>query len=558
MQRIILAGLAVFLAFAAIVAAPVVTIEMEEGVVDKPVDGRLLLIVSERDRGEPRQHVSWGMRTAQIFGVDVDDLKPGQPIVFDEKILGHPLDSLKDIPAGEYHLQAVLHVYETFQRADGKRLKLPADNGEGQDWSRSPGNLYSEPRTVTLGGDSQVSLSLTQTIPPIEPVEDTKYVRRLRMKSEMLTEFWGTPIYISAIVLLPEGFDEETEMRYPVLYNQGHFPSGVQFFRETPPDETMRGGWRRWVQSNHEFYQHWISGRVPKMVVVLTQHATPYYDDSYGINSANTGPYGDALIHEFYPYVEEQVRGIGESWSRVVYGGSTGGWMSLAQQIFYPEFFGGVWSYCPDPVDFHAFQLIDVYDGSNAYFAGGSFKKVDRPLGRQPNGMPFITVRDFDRHEEVLGTRGRSGGQLDAFHAAFGPVAEDGYPAELWEPQTGKIDPDVARYWRENFDLNAYLQRHWKDVGPSLVGKIHLTMGTKDTFYLETAATMLEEFLESTAEPDNGPYYAGEFDYGDNEPHCYTGVPDEKGLHPTLYQMLVFAEHIRSSAPESGDMSWWP
>lgn len=287
------------------------------------------------------------------------------------------------------------------------------------------------------------------------------------MQSDLLTSFWGRPVSIGAIVLVPEGFDDHPDNKYPLAYRQGHFPSAFSSFRETPGPAGDK-----FAQLAHRFYQEWTSGRLPKMLVVLTQHATPYYDDSYGVNTANMGPYGDALTKEFYPALEKKFRAIGEPWARVVYGGSTGGWMTLAQQIFYPDFFGGAWGFCPDPVDFHAFQLLNVYSDTNAYYDIGPFARLPKPLGRLPNDHVLATMESFSRQEPVLGTKGRSGGQLDAFQATFGPVGKDGYPARLWDPETGEVDKEVARSGTGNYDLTAILQRDWERLGPKLIGKL--------------------------------------------------------------------------------------
>ena len=495
------------------------------------VDGRLIVVVSTRDRGEPRFHVNWGLNTAQSFGVTVDGWKPGQVTTVDGSAIGHPLHDLSQLPPGRYEVQALLNVYETFQRADGKTVKLPADNGEGQQWSRSPGNLFSEPQSIEIKEDSVIELTLSKEIPPIDPPEESEYVRHFSMKSELLSEFWGRDVVLNAIVVVPHRFDENKEARYPVFYNQGHFPSSQRaIYEELPNLEEVSDRRRAFMEPRVEFSKAWQSGEIEPALIVYTQHPTPYYDDSYGLNSANMGPYGDALTKEFYPALERAFRGHGESWARILYGGSTGGWMSIAQQIFYPDFFGGAWGFCPDPLDFHAFQLINVYDDSNAFFDVGTFKKIPRGIGRSGSGHMFTTVEDFTRQEQVLGTHGRSGGQLDAFHATFGPVGDDGYPRPLWHPLSGEIDREVAEYWNANFDLTAKLQREWEAIGPALVGKLHVTMGTKDTFYLDTAATMMEAYLEATGEEGNGVAYEGSFVYGDNEPHCYTATPSGQTL----------------------------
>lgn len=521
-----------------------------------PADGRVIVIVSKEAKGEPRFHVGWDVNTQQIFGTDAVGLVPGEKVRLDESSPGHPLRSLRDLPPGKYTVQAVLNVYETFHRADGYTLKLPADDGEGQRWNESPGNLYSKPAEVEIAAGSTVNIEMTETIPPIEPPKDTKYVRHVRVQSKLLTKFWGRPVFLGAIVLVPEGFDGHPGQRYPVAFHQGHFPDGFYSFRETPPPADMPAGPRRRADAGYRFYQDWTSGRLPKMLIVLTQHATPFYDDSYGVNTANAGPYGDALTQELYPEIEKRFRAIAEPWARVLFGGSTGGWMTLAQQIFYPEYFGGAWGFCPDPVDFHAFQLINVYQDKNAYWDIGPFGKLPRPLGRLPDDHLLTTMEEFSWQEYVLGSRGRSGGQMDAFHATFGPVGKDGYPAKLWDPATGEIDPEVAKYWREHYDLTALLRRDWERLGPRLNGKLHVFMGTKDTFYLDAAAHKMEEFLESTKLPGKGPYYGGTFEYGPDRPHCYAGnIPDGETFEG--HYLPVFAAYMKKMAPPGADVTSW-
>jgi hypothetical protein len=195
--------------------------------------------------------------------------------------------------------------------------------------------------------------------------------------------------------------------------------------------------------------------------------------------------------------------------------------------------------------------LTDVYEDDNAFYDRGPFKQIVRGLGRSGSGRMFATYEDFSRREEVIGPRCRSGGQLDAFQATFGPVAEDGYPARLWDPLTGDIDAAVAEYWREHYDLTAILQRDWETLGPDLAGKLHITMGTKDTFYLDTAAYLMLDFLETTGQEDNEPAYGGTFVFGDNEPHCYTATPDGKSLEQ--HYLPIFVEHMLAVAPDGAD-----
>ncbi len=538
------------------IAAPSFDVMFSPASRSAPADGRLILIISKDFGGEPRFQVSWGAQTQQIFGIDVDGWKPGAVNRIGAGAIGHPLRSLSELKPGKYNVQAVLNIYETFKRADGHTMKMHMDQGEGQQWNRSPGNLLSKPKQVEVGPDSVVAVELTEAIPPIQPPKDTRYVRRVRIESRLLTKFWGRPMHLGAIVLVPEGFDEHPQQSYPIAFEQGHFPSGFRQFGETPPSPDLRGDARGRANAAYRFYQEWTSGRLPRMLIAQTQHPTPFYDDSYGVNTANMGPYGDALTQELYPYIEKQFRAIGEPWARVLFGGSTGGWMTLAQQVFYPEYFGGAWGFCPDPVDFHQFQLVNVYNDTNAFYDIGPFARMPKLLGRLANDHVLDTMEDFSRQELVLGTHGRSGGQLDAFHATFGPVGTDGYPVKLWDSQTGEIDPTVARHWRSKYDLTALLMREWERLGPKLVGKIHVTMGTKDSFFLDAAAHKMEEFLESTKLPGKGPYYGGTFEFGDNEPHCWPGkIPP--GETPEMHYLPIFAAHMRKMAPSGADLNSW-
>jgi hypothetical protein len=530
---------------------------------NEPVDGRLLVMLSTKGDREPRFQIDTSLESQQVFGVDVNGLEPGASAFLDGSALGYPVERLADIPEGEYFVQALVHVYETFRRADGHVVKLPMDDGEGQQWDRSPGNLYSTPQRLRIdpAAERTVTLNLDRVIPPIDPPKDTKYVKHVRIQSEKLSAFWGRPMHLGAIVLLPEGFDEHPQARYPVLYVQGHFQSTFRGFRETPPESGLSGDERLEAEYGYRFYQDWTSGRLPRMLIVVSQHANPYYDDSYGVNSANLGPYGDAIIEELTPFVERKFRAIGEGWARVLMGGSTGGWIALAQQVFYPDFFNGAWCHCPDSLDFREYQMVDVYRNQSAYWMDSEWKKVPRIDRREVNGDLTATMEDANRYELVLGENARSGGQWDIWQAVYGPVGPDGYPQPIWNKRTGAIDREVADFWKENYDLRAILERRWKTLGPKLVGKIHIAVGDVDHYYLERAVRLIEAFLESTKEPGRGPYYGGSVEYGDGHGHCYTGDPSvpTRIARLTIYQRHLprMAEHMLKTAPPGADVTSW-
>ncbi len=421
----------------------------------EPLDGRVILVLSDNDDREPRFQISNGRETQQVFGVDADALAPGEEAIIDAGVFGYPLDSLAEIPPGEYWVQAVLNRYETFHLGDGRVLKLPPDKGEGQHWERKPGNFYSTPEKVHIDPASRESirLSLDQEIPPIEPPEDTKYVKHIDLESKLLTEFWGRPTSLGAHVLLPEGFEEHPDARYPLAVFHGHFPADFGGFRETPPDPDLEPeysarfdieGYNRIVQEHaYELYKEWTRSDFPRMLIVQIQHPTPYFDDSYAVNSVNMGPYGDAITYELIPHIEEKFRGIGEGWARFLYGGSTGGWEALAVQVFYPDEYNGTFAACPDPIDFRAFTLVNIYQDENAYYTDGPWKRVARPRSRTTLGQVTTTLEDVNRKELVIGTKGRSNGQRDVWLTLFGPAGEDGYPRHVWDKMTGEIDPEL-------------------------------------------------------------------------------------------------------------------
>ncbi len=548
---------------------PRFTISFPESASKEPLDGRLLLLISTDNSKEPRLQISEDLSTQQVFGLDVGGLKPGQPATIDSTALGYPVRSLSHVPAGEYWVQALLHRYETFHRKDGHTVKLPMDRGEGQQWSRAPGNLYSTPRKIKINPDSgeTIQLSLDQVIPTIEPPKDTKYVKHIRIQSKLLTEFWGRPMYLGAHVLLPEGFDAHPDARYPLVIFHGHFPEDIGGWRETPPDPNLKPeyserfhleGYNRIQEEQaYKFYQEWTSANFPRFLVVEIQHANPYYDDSYAVNSANLGPYGDAITYELVPEIEKRFRAIGKGWARFLYGGSTGGWEALAVQLFYPDEYNGAWAACPDPIDFRAFTVVNIYEHENAYYADAKWKRVPRPGKRNYLGELAATVEDLNQMELVLGTNGRSGGQWDIWQAVYSPVGADGYPKPIWDKVTGKIDKSVAAYWREHYDLGYIMKRDWAKIGPKLEGKIHIYVGEADNYFLNNAVYLVDDFLKTT----KNPFYGGEVDYECRAEHCWNGDHTRPNAISRLRYHQFYApkivDRIIKSAPPGADLKSW-
>jgi hypothetical protein len=545
------------------------------------LDGRMLLLLSTDDKQEPRFQIGDNDRTQQVFGADIEGLQPGKEAVFDSSVLGYPVASLAKVPAGEYWVQGLLHVYETLRRSDGHVVKLPMDRGEGQQWMLAPGNLYSAPVRMRIdpAADTVVRVSLDKKIPPLPDSQDTPYIKHIRIQSERLTRFWGRPMYLGAILVLPEGFESHPNARYPVAVFHGHFQRDVFPWRETPPDPKLPpadlGGIARYCPNGHEgelctkygyeavlqqygyeLYKQWTGPGFPRAIMVNVQHANPYYDDSYAVNSENLGPYGDAITYELIPYIEKTFRGLGP-WARGLYGGSTGGWEALGAQVFYPDEYNGTIANCPDPIDFRRFTNINIYEDRNAYFIEGPWRRTPRPGYRDYLGQTLATIEQMNTRELVLGTRSRSGGQWDIWEAVYSPVGADGYPQRIWDKATGVIDAKVAASWRDHYDLVHIMTRDWATLGPKLRGKITLNVGLSDNVFLNDAVYLAEEFLKSATNPPAD----AKVDYGLRDEHCWSG----DHAHVNAISRLTYsnrfipalAEHWQRTAPPGADTRSW-
>ncbi len=537
----------------------------------KALDGRVLFLLSNDATAEPRMQINDTPKSQVVFGVTVDGWKPGEPLAIGDAAAGYPYATLRDVPPGEYTVQAVLNVYETFHRADGTTVKLAPDRGEGQHWNLAPGNLYSAPVKVRVGPDAPaIAVSLDKVIGPIAPEPDTAWVKHLTVQSALLTKFWGRPMFLSAVVLVPQGWAEHPDAHYPEMVFEDHFQKGFDDFRTTPPDAKLKpdysdrfhlAGYNRIQQKEaYDEYRQWTGAGFPRVLVIRISHANPFYDDSYAVNSANVGPYGDAIETELMPAVEKKFRGIGQGWARFLYGGSTGGWESLAVQMFYPDHYNGAFVACPDPVDFHAYSTVNLYDQQNMFWLQGANKRVEQPSMHDYLGHTLITVRDNIAYEAALGDHGRSGEQYDIWQAVYSPVGPDGYPKPIFDKVTGKIDPATAAYWHDHYDLNAMLQRDWKTLGPKLQGKLHLYVGSDDTYFLNDAVYLMEDFLKTTGTPGHGVPYDGEVKYGPRAEHCWNGDPTLPNAYSRLHYNTMYLpqimERIAKTAPKGADMSW--
>jgi len=531
-------------------------------------NGRVLLMISNNNYSEPRFQINDNHNTQMIFGVDVNSWNSNEKIIIDAEAFGYPIESINDIKEGEYYVQALLHKYETFNLSTGYTVKLPMDQGEGQKWNISPKNLYSTPKKIKIKKSKTINITLKNEIPPIEPAKDTEYIKHIKIKSEMLSKFWGRDMYLQANVLVPHGFDKKSKTRYPLMIFHGHFPYTFGGFRTTQPtapeEDTIYNsrfgitGYKYIQQKEaYDLYNNWISNDFPRFIAIEIQHQNPYYDDSYAVNSANLGPYGDAITYELIPHIEQLFNGVGEGWGRFLYGGSTGGWESLAVQVFYPNEYNGCFAACPDPIDFRAYTVINLYEDDNAYYHEGSNRKTLRAGMRDGKGIIKNHLIQINQRESALGSKGRSGDQWDIWQAVYSPTGKDGYPKPIWDRKTGKIDKEVAEYWKENYDLNYIMKRDWDKIGKDLEGKINIYCGDMDNYYLNNAVVLTETFLESTT----NPYYNGEVDYGNMAEHCWNG--DQKNpnqisrlRYNTMYIPKI-RDRLKKTAPKNNNLKNW-
>jgi predicted alpha/beta superfamily hydrolase len=517
-------------------------------------------MVSRKSEPEVRLQNYW-FNSPEFLGLDVQELKPGQPVVMDGETLGYPFRSLKEVPPGDYYVQASLIVYHKYPRADG-HVVLALDQWNGHRFNASPGTLYSAVQKIHLDSSQiqTVRLNMNQVVLPSASPADTEWVRYVKIQSKLLSQFWGRPIYLGATVLLPRDYASHPEIKYPVIYQQqAHFNLLAPFDFSA---EDLAEGRERYerecrgaCETGYQFYQSWRAGRFPRMIAVALQHPTPYADYSAASNSANNGPYGDAIVKELIPYIEQQFRIIREPYARLIVGKSMGGRDALAQQLKYPEFFGGAWIFYPWGISFEQYATLNIYERDNAFeirtpeasvwngfWSGAEWAPLERYIGRTADGQPLVTFRQLSHHDVVVDSR--TGGEFGAEDANFGPVGAQGYPEPLWNRMTGTIDREVAHHWREHGDLVAYAAKNWSRIGPQLTGKLYFYVGEMDEYYRQRGVHHLEELLKKT-----GSDYRASFEYGPLNGHGWQPMSNAELVR-------IMAAHVIQNSPVDATMAW--
>jgi hypothetical protein len=452
----------------------------------------------------------------ETLAVAADHLMPGASAFIDNATLGAPDESLKDIPRGDYFVEAYARPYVEYRRADGHVI-WGLDQWNGQDGARSPGTLVSPVQRVRLGPASETTIfALTRIIPPAPPPHDTAWIRNVRIRSEVLSRFWGRPIYLGATVLLPKGYADNPQRSYPVIYEpRNHYRRDAPFaFTTTEVAETNAARAHRaglGFETGYEFYRSWSADGFPQIVVVTLIAPSPFYDFAAAMNSPNDGPFDDAIMKELIPYIETRFRIIRQPHARILLGKSSGGRDALALALHHPEFFGGAWIFYPWAFDYRRYFGLDVYAATNAFRDEASRERV---FVRALDGKPVQSWRAWMLGEAVTGGATGVGAEITGTDNALnGPIGENGYPLPLFDIRTGRIDPDVARYWRGH-DLLVTAQENWPRIAPLLKGKLHFYAGDSDQWSRNGGVHDLQTFLE-TANPDA----AATFTYGKGKGH---------------------------------------
>jgi S-formylglutathione hydrolase FrmB len=432
----------------------------------EPVTARVLLFLSRSQGREPRYAPDY-FDLQPVYAIEVTNLQPEEEVVFsrdkfyspDAMAFPGPLDRLEQ---GKYYAQALIDLDNTCPEFDS-----------------GPGNLYSQVVECNLPRSAidTVELVTDRVIEPRPPQQDTDRVKLVEIRSKLMSDFHGREFKLRAGVVLPDDYNEIPEQQYPTLYSVPGFGGdhssawwmgrrGRSSQQEEPPLQMIRV---------------YLDPKVP-------------LGHSVFADSANNGPCGEALIKELIPEIEKRFRAIPHAYGRFVTGHSSGGWSSLWLQVTYPDFFGGCWSTAPDPVDFRAFQTMNIYEDRNGHWTREGYP---RPLARDSEKVR-VTFLQLNRWEYVTGY----GSQLDSFDAVFSPRGADGKPRQMINKLTGTIDPEVAEYWKR-YDIRLILEENWPSLAPKLKGKIHVIAGAWDTFYLKNAVEYLNDFLRTT---DYGGY----------------------------------------------------
>ncbi|KAI0100500.1 Alpha/Beta hydrolase protein [Nemania sp. FL0031] len=498
-----------------------VQISVGSNLLQGKVDGRVVLMFAPNGT-DPLDDIDVTSTPNKMFGMNVFDfgardtvtLSGGSPDGTATGVTGFPLVSMDEVPAGAYRVQAFLNPYDKAKRSDGSEVYLKFPCGDGAPNVDGVGSLLTSAIDLEVHGGPQTIKLAFDSVEPVPAFTgkeiggcsqgnyaDTAQLKYVKIRSKKLSEFWGRDMYVGANILLPAGYNAaDKKTRYPVLYNQNHWTGGAGPYG---------------YGSNKAFTAAWDNGVIPgtngtadrpapKLIIIAFRHEAPYYDDSYGVNTANMGPYGDAINDELIPYIDEKFNTIAQPYARIQDGGSTGGWISIASVILRPDLFGACFSSYPDSLDFHSHQDIPLYTNKNAYEkADGEAINSIRTF-QNDTEIILATVSQENHWEHVFGTSSRSFLQWDVWNSVFGVQGLNGYPLEPWDKVTGEIYPEAVEYWKE-LDLTNYVASNWanaKNLGEVLRGRIYLYVGTHDNYYLNEGVANFQKRVTALGGPN--------------------------------------------------------
>jgi hypothetical protein len=497
-----------------------VKLSIAKGLLDTPTDGRIVLMFAPNGT-DPLDDTDVTSSPDKIFGKNVYNFDSKHPVFLsggsndstESGVFGWPNVSMSAIEPGTYSVQAFLTRYETATRSDGSKVTLRFPCGDGGVNVNGFGSLTTPNTDIAISGGPQTIELVFNNITAVETFsgkeiggcnqgnyEDTKTLKHIKIRSKKLSKFWGRDMYVGANIVLPAGYDaSDKKTRYPVIYNQGHWPAGQGAYNYGD-DKKFTGAWDAGlIPATNTTAER----PAPKFILVTFRHEAPYYDDSYAVNTANLGPYGDALNEELIPHIEDTFHTIQAPYARVQDGGSTGGWESIANVIYRPDLFGVCFSSYPDSLDFHRHQDIELYTAANAYQrADGSFVPSIRT---HVNGAEVIlaTVKQENQWELTFGTASRSFNQWDIWNAVFGAQGYNNYPLEPWDKVSGEIYPEAVEYWKP-FDLSDYVVTNFhgsKNLGASLAGRIFVYVGTWDDYFLNEGVMEFQKRTDAAGGP---------------------------------------------------------
>lgn len=441
-------------------------VRTDASVANTPLSGRLLIFMTNNPK--PLETIAPDFTNPEavyLTGIEIGNLTAEKTIEIDPDLLAFPR-KFSEAPAGEYQIMALLDRDHSYTY-----------DGMGA------GDVYSPVVKATMPGGS-IDLTLSKEVPgSITQIPDN--VKVVEFESPMLSAFWGRPVNMRASVILPPGYDKEKSQKFPTVYGiHGYGGNHINALRRVPG-----------------MMKAMAEGKQPEMIYVFLNAQCSLGHHVFA-DSANNGPWGTALVKEFIPYLEKQFRMDARPGGRFLTGHSSGGWSTLWVMITHPDFFGGTWSTSPDPVDFRNFTGPDLTNPAQNAFTTLSGKEFNLVRFK---GREIMTFRQYAQQERVLGY---FGGQFASFDAVFSPKGADGQPMPLFDRDTGRIDPFVAKAW-EKYDISLILRKNWLTLGPKLKGKLHIIVGTIDNFHLDESLRLLDAELKKLGSDAKIEYVEG-------------------------------------------------